>query len=185
MKKITALALLLILTGWATIQAATPPEVGSAAPNFKLNTLDGKSVELKQLVNKKPVVLVVLRGWPGYQCPLCTRQVQDFVKHADEFAQLAQVVMVYPGPSENLKAHAEEFLRDKNWPKDFLFVTDPDYTFTGQYGLRWKAEKETAYPSTFVLNKNGKIKFAHVSKGHGDRISAAAVLKALKERNEN
>jgi hypothetical protein len=24
-----------------------------------------------------PVVLVMLRGWPGYQCPFCTRQFGD------------------------------------------------------------------------------------------------------------
>ena len=181
MKNIIALASLVILAASASLHAATPPEVGMTAANFKLNTLDGKPVELKQLMAEKPVVLVVLRGWPGYQCPLCTRQVNDFAKRAEEFSKQAQVVMIYPGPSENLKAHAQEFLKDKSWPKDFLFVTDPDYTFTKAYDLRWDAKNETAYPSTFIVDKTGKITFAKVSKTHGDRTDATAVLAALKQ----
>jgi peroxiredoxin Q/BCP len=164
-------------------QAATPPtrpNVGGQAPNFTLSTLDDRTVELKTLVQAQPVVLVVLRGWPGYQCPLCARQVQDFVAKAAEFKQRgARVVMVYPGPAEQLQARAGEFLQDKHWPADFVFLVDPDYRFTNAYGLRWEAKKETAYPSTFVIERGGKIRFAHVSKTHGDRLSAAKALAEL------
>ncbi|MEO6034686.1 MAG: peroxiredoxin family protein [Verrucomicrobiota bacterium] len=182
MKTLLVLAALILVSQTTTIHAATPPAVGNAAPNFTLKTLDGKSVELKKILADMPVVLVMLRGWPGYQCPICTRQVQDFSKQADEFAaQKALVVMVYPGPAEDLKAHAEDFLKDKTWPKDFIFVTDPDYAFTEKFGLRWNAKNETAYPSTFIIAKDGKVKYAHSSKTHGDRSTAAATLKALKE----
>jgi peroxiredoxin Q/BCP len=161
-------------------EAGDPPRVGGMAPNFLLNTLDDHSVELKQLAERKSVVLVVLRGWPGYQCPLCTRQVQDLIKNAAQFDERGvQVIMVYPGPADKLKAHAQEFLKDKNWPKDFLFVIDPDYTFTESYGLRWNADHETAYPSTFIIDSGNKVRFAHVSRQHGDRVDAAGVLKAL------
>jgi peroxiredoxin len=143
--KIIAMTVLAVLAGLQTTYSATPPQVGDTAPNFKLNTLDDKPVELKQLLTNGSLVLVVLRGWPGYQCPICARQVDDFVKHADEFAkEQAKVLMVYPGANENLKAHAQEFVQDKNWPKEFLFVTDPDFTFTERYGLRWNAKSETA-----------------------------------------
>lgn len=182
MKTLLTLTTLILLTATNKIQAATPPEVGSSAPNFTLKTLDGKSVELKKILAGKPVVIVTLRGWPGYQCPICTRQVQDFAKQADEFsAAKAQVLMVYPGPSAELKAHAEDFLKDKTWPKDFIFVTDPDYAFTEKYGLRWNAPTETAYPSTFIIAQDGKVKYSHISKTHGDRSSATTTLKALKE----
>lgn len=32
-----------------------------------------------------PVVLVVLRGYPGYQCPICTKQLAEFRGKVDEF----------------------------------------------------------------------------------------------------
>jgi peroxiredoxin Q/BCP len=160
--------------------AASPPAVGDTAPDFTLKTLDNKPIHLKQLTAESPTVLVVLRGWPGYQCPLCTRQVNDFVSHASELdAAGARVLMVYPGPAAELNAHAQEFLQNKNWPKSFLFVVDPDYTFTKTYGLRWDAKSETAYPSTFIVDKEKKVRFAHISKQHGDRVGALATLKAL------
>jgi len=174
-----ALLLAVSLSTGLSIRAAEPLKTGAEAPDFKLATLDGKTVSLNQEREKLPVVLVVLRGWPGYQCPICTRQVSDFIQHAGDFAGQARVIMVYPGPAEDLKAHAEEFLHDTQWPKEFLFVTDPDYTFTTAYGLRWAAPKETAYPSTFVIDTAGKIRLAKPSQSHGGRLSAADAAKAL------
>jgi peroxiredoxin len=162
-------------------RAAATPGAGELAPNFTLQTLDDRSVELKQLTAKSTVVLVVLRGWPGYQCPVCTKQVQEFIGRAGEFARRgARVLMIYPGPAEQLQAHAHEFLQNKQWPANFLFVIDPDYTFTHAYGLRWNANKETAYPSTFVIGTDGKITFAHISKSHGGRVAVAQALAELK-----
>lgn len=160
--------------------AANVPKAGEMAPDFALKTLDGRSVELKALVQENPVILVVLRGWPGYQCPICTRQVQEFVASAGEFTRRnARVVMVYPGPAEQLKAHAQEFVQDKQWPGEFVFLIDPDFAFTNAYGLRWDAKKETAYPSTFVIERGGRIRFAHVSQSHGNRVSAARAIAEL------
>lgn len=165
----------------ACAASAATPVVGGPAPNFTLRTLDDQPVELKSLADAGPVVLVVLRGWPEYQCPVCTRQVQDYIASAAEFARRgARVLMVYPGPADRLKAHAQEFLQNKHWPANFLFVTDPDYAFTQAYGLRWEAKKETAYPSTFIIERGGKVAFAHVSKSHGNRLGAARALAEMK-----
>lgn len=172
------LTLLTAAIGWC----ATPPGPGDTAPDFTLRTLDDKPVELSRLYAKRSVVLVVLRGWPGYQCPICTRQVGDFIAHANAFAtQKAQVLMVYPGPAKDLKAHAQEFLQNQSWPRDFVFVIDPDYQFTQTYGLRWEVKNETAYPSTFVIDKTGKVRFSHVSKGHDDRVSAADAVRVVEK----
>jgi len=157
-----------------------PPQVGDKAPDFTLKTLDDQTVHLSDVTAKSKVVLVELRGWPGYDCPFCTKQVRDYVSNADKLkAAGVQILIVYPGPADDLKAHAADFLQDKSWPKDFLFVLDPDYSFTKSYGLRWEANNETAYPSTFIIDTENKVQFAHVAKGHGDRVSSAAVLKAL------
>jgi peroxiredoxin Q/BCP len=160
--------------------AANPPRVGDTAADFTLKTLDDQPVQLSSLTPKSEVVLVVLRGWPGYQCPFCTRQAHDFIRHANQFKTAGvQVVMIYPGPADDLKAHGHEFLQDKDWPKEFLFALDPDYAFTESYGVRWQGSGETAYPSTFLIAKDGKVLFAHVSRQHGDRVRAEDVLKDL------
>jgi thioredoxin-dependent peroxiredoxin len=123
---------------------------------------------------------VVLRGWPGYQCPLCSRQVKELTDVAERFQKAgAQVVLVYPGPAAGLKEHAREFAAGKTLPKGFLLLLDPDYQFTNAYGLRWDAARETAYPSTFVLDSGRTIRFALVSRSHGGRAKTGDVLQAL------
>lgn len=160
--------------------AEKPPAVGQEAQDFELAALGGEKTKLSKLTEAGPVVLVVLRGYPGYQCPLCTRQAGEFLAKADLFKKAgATVVLVYPGPADGLKERAGEFVKGKDYPDHFRILLDPDYTFTAAYGLRWDAKNETAYPSTFVVDGGRKVTFAKVSKEHGDRAKVADVLKAL------
>ena len=156
------------------------PTVGDRARDFTLQSLDGATVRLSEEMARGPVVLVVLRGWPGYQCPFCTRQFGDYRANAAKFDKSgAGVLFVYPGPGDGLKTHAEAFTSSTAIPAAFRILLDPDYTFTQAYGLRWDAPKETAYPSTFVLDRNGTVTFAQTSRAHGDRVPTDVVLKAL------
>lgn len=164
----------LIFAGGAT------PTVGEAAKDFELPALSGGTVKLSKLTSDGPVVLVVLRGYPGYQCPICSVQFAGFVAKAAEFKKAnAQVVFVYPGPSDKLKERANEFLKGRDYPANFQIVLDPDYAFTKSYGIRWQAPAETAYPSTFVIDGKSRVLFANVSKGHGGRTKAEDALKAI------
>jgi peroxiredoxin len=168
------------------LHAETPPKVGDKAPDFALKTLDGQAVRLSDMTATGKVVLIVLRGWPGYQCPLCTKQVHDYIASASGFAEAkARVVMVYPGPADDLKAHAKEFLEDKEWPKDFVYVIDPDFSMVNAYGLRWDAQRETSYPSTFVLDRKGVVHFVKISHSHGDRTKASNILKEVEQTTED
>lgn len=154
-----------------------PPGVGQTAPDFTLAALDGQSINLRSFVAKGPVALVVLRGFPGYQCPLCNRQVQDLVQNAEGFAKAGlRVLLVYPGPGEEVNQRAGEFVADKKLPAHFVMVLDPNYAFTRQYDLRWEAKNETAYPAAFLLDRTGKITYAKVSNSHGGRASAKELL---------
>jgi len=160
--------------------AAKPPAVGDIASDFTLSSIDGERVQLLNLLNKGPVVLLVLRGFPGYQCPVCNAQVGQFLASAKKFdAEKANVILVYPGPADGLKQHAEEFVRGKTLPGNFYLLLDPNFDFTNNYHLRWDARNETAYPSTFVVDPQGKILFAKISMTHGGRGSVEEVLKVL------
>ncbi len=160
------------------------PAVGENAPDFELASVDGKEqIKLTAQLKEGPVVLLVLRGYPGYQCPVCTAQIGKFLNRAKAFAaEKATVILVYPGPADGLKSHAEDFVRGKTLPANFHLLLDPDYKFTNSYRLRWDAKNETAYPSTFVIGQDGKIRFAKISKTHGGRSSPDDVLKAIQAK---
>lgn len=174
----------LITTTFA--RAATPPPaVGDSAPDYTWTALDGDKVTLSKQIAKRQVVLIVLRGFPGYQCPICTAQVGELIGKADTFKTLkTQIILVYPGPADGLKAHASEFVQGKGIPSNFTFVLDPDYGFLNRYNLRWNAPHETSYPSTFVIDNKGKIVFAKISHSHGGRAKSAEILAALKPVEE-
>jgi peroxiredoxin len=163
-------------------QARGIPKLGDKAQDFTLAQIDGTKLTLSAETARGPVVLIVGRGWVGYQCPFCNRQFGDFMKSAADFeAAGARVVWVYPGPAEEVQKRAEEFAAGRPFPPNFRFVLDPNCTFTNAYGLRWDAPQESAYPSTFVIDRGGIVRYALVSKEHGGRASAADVLAVLKK----
>ena len=179
MRHLVALACAVAGFGMA---AAQTPAVGVKAPDFILQTPTGASVSLAKERAKGTTVLVLLRGFPGYQCPYCVKQVHDFVEHSADFAaRKANVVLVYPGPPADLDQHAKEFLaKQADLPSNIKLVIDPDYKMTNLYGLRWDAPHETAYPSTFILDASGTVLFEKISHSHGDRTSADNILAQLK-----
>jgi len=160
---------------------AAPPATGQKAPDFSLSTPSGAAVKLSDQVSKSTVVLIVLRGFPGYQCPYCQKQVHDFIEHAPEFSvKKAKVLFVYPGPPADLDQHAKEFLaKQANLPPNVILVTDPDYAMTNLYDLRWDAPAETAYPTTFIIDRKGTITFEKISHSHDDRAVASDILAKL------
>lgn len=179
MKNFLAIVLLVISIS-AFSQENVKVKTGDRAIDFTLEQIDGEEIQLSRLNGKNPVVLIVLRGWPEYQCPACSRQVGQFVAEAEKFQELgANVLMVYPGPSKVLQEKAKEFSKSFDFPNNFYFVLDPDYSMTNKYGLRWDAPKETAYPSTFVIDKKGKVIYSKVSSTHGGRAGVDEVLENL------
>lgn len=171
----------MVLTGVAFAQPLAP-KVGAMAPEFALKDVAGTPAVLSQERTQGPIVLIVGRGWPGYQCPFCTRQFAEFRAHAKAFQEAgARVLWIYPGPPEDLATHAADFTNTEPLPPNFRVLIDPGYTFTNAYGLRWDAPRETAYPATFVIDRDGTIRFAHVSLEHGGRTPVVDVLTALGE----
>ena len=174
-------AVIVSATLLGTALIAQTPAIGAKAPDFTLSTPTGKSIQMSKEIQGHGLVLVVLRGFPGYQCPFCVKQVHDFIDHASDFAaKNTRVLLVYPGPPGELDDHAKDFLaKQAELPANIVLVTDPDYKVTNLYGLRWDMPHETAYPSTFVLDKKGMISFEKISHSHGDRLSAQDALDNL------
>jgi peroxiredoxin len=188
MRRIFSLSVVLLsaVTAVVPLLVAATPMVGDRASDFALSTVQGKTVRLSEVTAKSPVVLVVLRGYPGYQCPFCNRQVQDFIGNAQKFIDAGvHVVLIYPGPPDNLAAKAAEFTTGKSMPENFDLLLDPGYEFTNRYGLRWDAPHETAYPSTFLIDRNGIVFFTKIVKEHGGRTTAAEILDALPKPPRN
>jgi thioredoxin-dependent peroxiredoxin len=110
-----------------SMKMETPPATGQKAPDFALTSLEGTRVQLSQELARGPIVLVVLRGFPTYQCPFCTRQFADYLAHgADLQAAHARVLFVYPGDPEGLNDHAKALVAGRPLPANYQILMDPD-----------------------------------------------------------
>lgn len=166
-----------------------PLDVGDKAPDFDL-PIQGKDayLTLSDLAKEGPVVVIVLRGYPGYQCEICRSQMGSLINRSRRLAtalgnQPHRVVLVYPGAGPELERHAKRFIGSRKLPIPLVLVRDPDMEMVSDWGLRWKTsgDRETAYPAAYVIGPGRRVKWAKVSKSHSGRVSVEQILKAIKQ----
>ena len=169
-----------------TAVAQTPPAngtpaVGGRAADFTLRALDGTTVQLsKELAKGEPIVLVVLRGWPGYQCPFCTRQFGDYLANATRFDKVGLACSSSTrGPGEGLREHAEAL---SPRPGNAQGLSSPARSRLCLYERIWAALECAAgdgLPVDVRGRRDGRDVLPQTSRGHGDRVTADAVLKVI------
>ena len=157
-------------------------EVGDKVINFDLPIVGSDDyLQLEDELKQGHVVVIVLRGYPGYQCPICSRQVGSLINRAKAIADLAhRVILVYPGQPDELQRHADEFVGSRSIPEPIVIVRDPGMEMVTEWGLRWDAPRETAYPATYVINKNRRVAWSKVSTSHAGRTTPDEIIKQLR-----
>jgi peroxiredoxin len=157
--------------------------IGEVAPDFNLPVVgEDDFLTLKDANASGPIVVVILRGYPGYQCPLCSQQVGALANRATALAKLTKrVVLIYPGEGSKLDKHAEQFMSSRTLPEPLTLVRDPDMKAVTDFGVRWKRPRETAYPAVFVIDKNGRVRWSKISDSHAGRATAEEIINELRK----
>ena len=188
-KRLILFSFLLLIFGQTLADTNSKvPKISSIFPNFSATTMNGAPFELSKYIEEGTVVVIMLRGYPEAQCPICSTQVAEFIAKAEAFeGQETPVVFIYPGHVKNLNDRAKEFTapleKDEDLPSNFIFVLDNDYAITNLLGLRWDKSKETAFPATFVIDHKSYVQYANVSNSHQGRATADEILEVLEEIN--
>lgn len=100
--------------------------IGEQAPDFTLETVDGKKVSLSDFIGKN----VVVYFYPKDNTPGCTTEACDFRDHHEEFQQLDTVIL---GISrDSVKSH-EKFIAKYHLP--FILLSDPEGKVCQEYGV--------------------------------------------------
>lgn len=155
----------------------TNAEVAAGVLDVSLPDSQGNSVDLRQYRGKQSVVLVVMRGYPGFICPNCSAQTSRLVSNRGEFEKRnAQILVLFPGPTD----HLGEFVakaRPPGGPPELPFpvLLDPQFELVDRLGIRG----DLAKPSTYILDANGQVRFAYVGATTADRPSVRAMLQQL------
>ena len=144
------------------------PAVGTAAPDFTLNSQEGKPVSLSQYRGK----WVVLYFYPKDMTSGCTIEAHNFQRDQAKYDALNAVVL---GVSvQDVKSHQEFCTKDG---LTFKLLADPDDKVTEQYGsLKNYGIAKLAARHTFLIDPQGKIvkEWMDVDpKNHSDEVLAA------------
>jgi peroxiredoxin len=161
-------ALLVALCGSAFGDDDTTTLQGKPAPDFTLQTLDGKSVTLS--AQKGSVVMIDM--WATW-CPPCRASLPHVDKIAKDQQLAARGLKVWAVNAQEQKQIVEGFVHQNNFT--FMVPLDSAGQVMGNY-------KVSGIPTTLIIGRDGTIKNVFIGYGPGsDKQIEDALDAALKE----
>lgn len=168
-------------------------KVGDRAPEFELPDATGKTVKLPDLLARGPVVVTWYRG--GW-CPYCNIALRGFQKRLPEIrAAGASLVAISPEVPDNSLSTSE-----KNH-LEFEVLSDRGNKVAHAYGVAYKLPRVIAdqfkgrldlaryngsdsgdlpLGATYVIDRDGIIRYAFVDPDYRKRAEPSDVLAALR-----
>lgn len=142
-----ALALSLVVSA-PVLQAADAPSVGAKAPDFTLQSQEGKSVSLKDFKGQ----WVVLYFYPKDMTQGCTIEAHNFQRDQEQYiAKKAAIVGV---SADNVDSH-QQFCTKENLT--FRLLADPGKEMINSYGSL-ASNGMVAARNTFLIDPKGVIR---------------------------
>ena len=160
---------------------------------FKAIDQNGKSVVSRKILKQEQLILVFYRGqW----CPYCNRHLAELQENVAKFKKAgARLIAISP---ENL-ASIEKTVDKTN--AEYSILYDADYKIMKEYGVNFSLPKNvvTRYkeygidltapdgekdgtlpvPATYVIGKDGIVKYVHYDPDYKNRSSSEEILKHL------
>lgn len=136
------------------------------APNFTLQTLDGKSVTLSQL-RGKPTFVNFWNSW----CPPCKAEMPDLVKEYNVYKGTVQFLGVNLTTNNDSVEGAKGFVQNFQVPYPILIDS------SGIVGEKYNV---SAVPTSMFIDKNGKI--IHMIQGMMDKATMDSYFKELSSK---
>jgi peroxiredoxin len=173
-------------------------QVGARAPELSLPDATGQTVALRNLWQRGPLVLIFYRG--GW-CPYCNLELRAWqqqlpaLKHTgaglvaispqtpdNSLSTAEKNALAYPVLSDSSLAAAEAF--------GVAFMLPPELIeLYGRVGndlpvLNGNGQWALPLPATYVIDRDGRIVFAHIEADYRERAEPAQVLQAVAQARD-
>ena len=168
-----------------------PLEAGAAAPAFSVREADGKPFRFEPKKLSKPTMLIFYRG--GW-CPYCNAHLKDLRTAVPQVSALGfDVLFLSTDRPEILRSSLKE-------PVDYHLLSDNEVNAARAFGVAFRMDDATyakyktygldleetqgathhelPVPAVFIVDRKGKIRFAHTNSDYTQRLPAADVVKA-------
>jgi peroxiredoxin len=182
-----AIVLVLAVKGWLLfgklrskkVPAALRP--GNPLPTFTAVDEQGNNIESGSLRGSATVLLFVRGTW----CPFCNKQVANLTKYYKEINDSgARLILITPKPLETTRRVADFF------EVKFEFWLDESLSIAKSLGLvmesavpedyRSEYGEDTVWPTSLVVDENGIIRYAELSRFIVDRPNPERLLKVVR-----
>lgn len=167
---------------------------GDKAPDFEAATHEGGAVRLSDLYASGPVVLIFYRGaW----CPYCNLHLRQFEQSLEDIrsygAEVLAVSVDKPEYGQKTVTEGEldfQVVSDteasilENYKLVFQVPEELAEKYRGEYGIDLEAhsgrtDHVIAVPATYVVDREGVIRFAYADADYKVRAAPEQVLQAL------
>jgi peroxiredoxin len=170
-------------------------KIGQKAPNFALPNPEGKSILLENLIAKGPVVVTFYRGdW----CPYCNLQLRALQAKLNDIHALGATLVAISTQVADGSLTKSEISK-----MEFIVLSDQDAKVASEYGVAWEVPDFLAehmrvdrnldlekinngngnvlpIPATFILGRDGLIKWSYVNVDYRTRSEPDEIIEALK-----
>lgn len=187
---------LVMMVSFAQKSSIVYPEglkVGDVAPNFKAVDNSGKPFSLKKELKKGDVVIIFYRGqW----CPFCNKELSNMNDSLSLImAKGATVVAVSPETEENVLKTVDKT------KATYSVISDKDLSILKAYKVNFAVDAQTIekykkykidfslangsnganlpVPATYIIGKNGKVKYVFFNPDYKVRASVKDILDNL------
>lgn len=167
---------------------------GAKAPLLTLLNADSTAVNLNDLLQEGPLVIVFYRG---HWCPYCSRYLSELSEISDSIQNLGARLLA-------ISAEKPAYLREMQTKSgaDFTFLYDENYALISAFNLAFLpskgsrlklktflgadlsefsgAEKEwLLVPATYLIDQEGIIRWRHFDPDYTERASTESILDEL------
>lgn len=143
---------------------------------------DGNEVKLADLMTEEYLVLVITRGWYGGVCFYCASQTSRWARRFEELEPYnAQLAVIFPTESAEEAVKIDELekriIKGKipNEEIPYPILLDINLSSVDQLGIR----SDLAKPATYIIDREGRVRFAYVGESIADRPTVDSILKQL------
>jgi peroxiredoxin len=154
---------------------------GQPLPEFQAVDENGNRVSSTELAGAPAILLFVRGSW----CPFCSKQVANLTRvYKDITDSGAKLILITPKPLDTTRRVADFF------EVDFQFWLDESLEIAKQLGLvleagvpddsRQEYGEDTVWPTSLVVDANGVIQYAELSRFIIDRPNPEKLLKILR-----
>jgi peroxiredoxin len=154
-------------------------KVGDKAPDFKLPDVDRKEVSLSDFKGKNVILFFFPMAWTG----TCTKEMCTIQENMQIYSGMNAVPI---GISVDT-IFAQKHFKDEFKLNDILLLSDFNKEVINKYGVVHHdfivGYKDVAKRSTFVIDKEGVIRFIEILPSPGDFPNMEAIQQAVKSLN--